>query len=63
MRKTCPKCKSEFECKHNENCFCMNYRLSADKLRILKNEFDGCLCEDCLKDYAQTKITDKETKK
>ncbi|MBQ4421321.1 MAG: cysteine-rich CWC family protein [Bacteroidales bacterium] len=59
MKKICPKCKEEFECKHNENCFCMKYSISEQNLNILKKEFDNCLCEDCLKEYA---IKQEETK-
>ncbi len=52
MKKICPKCKKEFECKHNKDCFCMKYPISEENLNILKKEFDNCLCEDCLKEYA-----------
>lgn len=52
MKKVCPKCKKEFECKHNRDCFCMKYTLSKESLGKLKKDFDNCLCEDCLKEYA-----------
>lgn len=53
MKKTCPECHQEFECKHSSECFCMKYTLSTKALKTLKEKYDNCVCEDCLKKYAQ----------
>lgn len=55
MKKICPKCNKEFECKHSQECFCMKYSIPEEALNRLKKEFDNCLCEDCLKEYATKK--------
>ena len=52
MKKICPKCGKEFECKHDKTCFCTRYSLSKEALRELKEKYDNCLCEDCLRQYA-----------
>lgn len=52
MIKVCPECGKEFECKHDATCFCMKYKLSDKALRILKEKYSNCVCEDCLKNYA-----------
>ncbi|MBP3254480.1 MAG: cysteine-rich CWC family protein [Bacteroidales bacterium] len=52
MKKICPKCKKEFVCSHDASCFCMKYRLSNQTADYLKKTYDNCLCEECLKQYA-----------
>ncbi|MBR1774481.1 MAG: cysteine-rich CWC family protein [Bacteroidales bacterium] len=55
MKKVCPQCGKEFECKHNADCFCMQYTISKEALAILKEKYSNCICEDCLKQYAMEK--------
>ncbi len=50
--KVCSKCKAEFICHANSNgCWCEQYQLSEQSLQYLKNSFDDCLCEQCLRSY------------
>jgi len=54
-KEKCSKCKVEFTCKSLEgNCWCNNYQLSSKQLTFLKENFDNCLCEKCLVQFAQT---------
>ncbi|MDO5760608.1 MAG: 5'/3'-nucleotidase SurE [Bacteroidota bacterium] len=53
MKKICPKCGKEFECRHNKDCFCMRYRVSKENLAEMKKQYNNCLCEDCLTFYAK----------
>ena len=51
MKKICPECGKEFECTHDIGCFCGNYTVSEENLKLLKEKYSDCLCEDCLKQY------------
>jgi hypothetical protein len=56
MKKVCPKCGKEFECKHTKECFCMKYILTKQELHLLKEKYDDCLCEECLKSICSNKV-------
>ncbi|MCB0698995.1 MAG: cysteine-rich CWC family protein [Chitinophagales bacterium] len=48
--KHCSNCKKSFGCLADERgCWCEQHHLSAEKLQYLKENFDNCLCPDCLK--------------
>ncbi len=49
MTKKCEHCGKEFECLHNEKCWCLNYTVSKKLADYFKANFKDCLCEDCLK--------------
>lgn len=51
-KKVCPRCKREFFCLSNENCFCNHYKLNDKQERFLRVNYQGCLCEQCLKEFA-----------
>ncbi|TVR42948.1 MAG: hypothetical protein EA394_02390 [Bacteroidia bacterium] len=46
--KTCPACGTKFLCLHNQDCWCMDYSLSAETLAFLRKNYDDCLCPPCL---------------
>ncbi|MFY7963427.1 MAG: cysteine-rich CWC family protein [Chitinophagaceae bacterium] len=54
MLKICPKCKEYFECSINDisKCQCFNITINADDLALIKQDFDDCLCGECLKKVA-----------
>ena len=54
MTKTCPKCNKKFECQHSANCWCSKYSIPDNVSVYLKDNFTGCLCEDCLKQVIET---------
>ncbi len=53
--KTCPRCGKEFECLHNQDCWCMDYKISPENLELIKKTYPDCLCPDCLASYSQNK--------
>ncbi|MCF8234978.1 MAG: cysteine-rich CWC family protein [Bacteroidales bacterium] len=53
--KVCPLCHNSFYCGPPESCWCNRYRISKEKLQILKKSYPDCLCPDCLSKYAEEK--------
>lgn len=55
--KSCPRCGAEFTCYSNTNirCWCNDYVIKSENLKLLQEEFNGCLCSDCLSLYGQKK--------
>lgn len=47
---TCESCGKEFSCGANTGkCWCFEIDLSEEHLAQLKETFQNCLCENCLK--------------
>ena len=45
----CESCGKEFSCGVNVGkCWCFEIDLSQEKLAELRENFNGCLCKDCL---------------
>jgi hypothetical protein len=46
---TCESCGREFGCGAREaTCWCNDLSLSPERLAILREHFERCLCPDCL---------------
>jgi hypothetical protein len=46
---TCESCGREFGCGARDGgCWCSGVELSAERLAILREHFERCLCPDCL---------------
>ena len=50
---TCPKCGNKFRCSASAKCWCYEYDVPVDVMEELQHEYEGCLCPDCLKEYAR----------
>jgi hypothetical protein len=52
MEKTCPRCKSRFDCRHDDvlSCHCLTVALDARQLAYIDEHYDDCLCNACLCD-------------
>jgi hypothetical protein len=51
--KKCSKCSASFECCNEQpGCWCETVFLDLPTLKQLKQEFDNCLCPQCLKPYS-----------
>lgn len=51
--KSCSRCKTEFVCQNEtQGCWCENYIIPEETLKKLKQDFENCLCENCLKEYS-----------
>ncbi len=46
--KVCARCGTDFLCLHNQDCWCMDYDLTAETLAFLRKNYDDCLCPACL---------------
>jgi hypothetical protein len=57
----CPKCGRVFVCKHDESCFCMKYVLSEESKKDIRSKWNECLCEDCLRLFAETIVPKSES--
>jgi hypothetical protein len=52
---TCESCGREFACgADQETCWCNALTLGPDRLAILREHFERCLCPDCLTVAATT---------
>ena len=50
--KKCSKCGKTFGCQNLERgCWCENYQLTQEQLVYLKENFDNCLCEECILEF------------
>ena len=51
QQETCPLCDRSFICKvgNVSQCQCAKVELTIDIIRFLKDEFNACLCIDCLR--------------
>lgn len=48
--KTCPHCKTSFECKSGDiiNCQCESVILTTAQREYISQRYDDCLCANCL---------------
>ncbi|MBR1928577.1 MAG: cysteine-rich CWC family protein [Paludibacteraceae bacterium] len=58
MIKKCPRCGKEFECLHDgdiSRCECSKVYLTSEALKRIRNDYNDCLCINCLLEYADIK--------
>jgi hypothetical protein len=49
ITQTCESCGREFGCGAQDSaCWCVELALGPDRLAILREHFERCLCPDCL---------------
>jgi len=54
-QKICSKCGKEFGCQSDSRgCWCEDLHIKTETLTQLRNEFDNCLCPECLAQYTET---------
>jgi len=49
--KLCAKCGNPFGCGVGGKCWCMEISLSDEALKVLEDQYQGCLCPDCLNSF------------
>ncbi|WP_089761793.1 cysteine-rich CWC family protein [Chitinophaga terrae (ex Kim and Jung 2007)] len=60
---TCPRCGRPFECRVGTilQCQCQEVVLSEAETAYIRQQYNGCLCADCLRDmkvaYTQANIS------
>lgn len=52
MKKICPRCKTLFECQHDNlsDCHCGTVTLDKQQLAYIGNHYNNCLCNSCLQE-------------
>jgi len=59
----CDRCGKLIECKANSytKCQCSNVQLTLNEVQYISENFEGCMCADCLRalqgEYKQTLTT------
>ena len=49
ITQTCESCGREFGCgARDDACWCSDVALGPDRLAVLREHFERCLCPDCL---------------
>jgi len=61
-KETCPKCGIKFDCGKSGKCWCYEYEVNPSVLEKINDEFDSCLCPDCLKAFSSNPIESKQDK-
>jgi uncharacterized protein (UPF0212 family) len=46
--KYCPRCGNKFSCSASPRCWCYEISLSPATLEFIENNYDSCLCPQCL---------------
>ncbi|MDD2278637.1 MAG: cysteine-rich CWC family protein [Bacteroidales bacterium] len=61
--KQCPSCNDLFDCycESDKECWCSEFKLSADRLKMLAKKYTGCLCPDCIEKFSKGDIGFKQT--
>lgn len=54
--KQCPRCGTDFECRVDDlrHCDCVAVRVSLPVLKTLKDQYEDCLCPNCLHEIAES---------
>lgn len=47
----CERCGKRMECKANSytKCACSNVQLTLNEVQYISENYDGCMCADCLR--------------
>jgi len=48
----CGSCGKSLSCYNSENCWCFGTELSANARTAMNEKFKGCLCSECLQQFA-----------
>ncbi len=48
----CPRCGRPFICYNDENCWCQQEQVLPQTQGVLRQKYKGCLCQNCLKEFA-----------
>lgn len=52
-QKNCPNCGNDFLCSPSGKCWCFEVYVSPEKLKVIQDNFDSCLCPDCLNKFSK----------
>ncbi len=61
MQKECSKCKKTFVCGFDTgSCWCQDLEIEKTELEKLNNNYESCLCKECLLSYAKNSMPSVE---
>jgi hypothetical protein len=49
----CPRCGNVFHCSKSGKCWCYEVMVPADRLEMIEEAYDTCLCPACLNELAK----------
>jgi hypothetical protein len=52
-KEICPRCGREFRCSKSSKCWCYEMDVPVETLESLQQDFESCICPDCLKEFAR----------
>jgi hypothetical protein len=62
-KSTCASCGKSFECgAKTGNCWCFSLALEPQNLAQLKEQYQNCLCRECLQNSFRPEITTDQAK-
>jgi predicted secreted protein len=53
MIKKCPSCGNFFTCDGESDCWCENFQIHKKEFFIISEKYTDCICQECLKQYAE----------
>ncbi len=54
-KEICPRCQQKFQCSKSNKCWCFEIGLDSNQLEKLRDEFNSCLCKDCITELQKGK--------
>jgi hypothetical protein len=51
--KKCPSCGNFFTCQGEDDCWCEKYQIPNKEFLRLSQDYNDCICPECLKKYAE----------
>lgn len=57
VKKHCEACGAAFNCYRTSKqaCWCEDFLISPENLKLLAEKYNNCLCPDCLAKYGEKK--------
>ena len=55
-KEKCPRCGKDFDCGKSGKCWCYERDIPTPVLEKIEQDFDGCLCPDCLYEISRREI-------
>ena len=49
----CPRCGKMFHCSKSGKCWCYEVYLPLNVLEQIEEQYDSCLCPDCLRELSK----------
>ncbi len=54
-KEVCPRCQQKFDCSKSNKCWCFEIGLDSNQLEDLSQNYDSCLCPNCIEEIKKAK--------